>query len=145
MTREWVTLDTNILVYALDRDAGERHATARELVERAVGWDCVLMLQALAEFFWAVTRKDKMPASDAAAQVKDWQLLFAVHAATPSTLDRAIAGVKDHGLAFWDAMLWACACEASCGLLLSEDLQHGRVLRGVRFHNPFIEPVPMTE
>lgn len=145
MNAERATLDTNILIYALDRDAGERHAIASALVERATGWDCVLTLQALAEFFWAVTRKNKMPASDAAAQVEDWQSLFPIHAATSSTLDRAVTGVRNHGLAFWDAMLWACAREAGCGLLLSEDFQHGRVLDGVRFHNPFVEPVPMTE
>jgi predicted nucleic acid-binding protein len=143
MSAERVTFDTNIMVYALDRDAGSRHAAAAELIAQAIDWDCVLTLQALAEFYWAVTRKGKMPSEDAAEQVADWQVIFPVRAASPATLERAIGGVRDHGLGFWDAMLWACAREAGCTLLLSEDFQHGRVLDGVRFHNPFVEPVPL--
>lgn len=143
MPAERATLDSNILVYALDRDAGGRHVTASKLVRRATGWDCVLILQALAEFFVAVTRKGKMPMEDAVAQLADWQALFPVCAATPATLGRAVKAVREHGLAFWDAMLWASAREAGCAWLLSEDFQHGRVLEGVRFHNPFLEPVPL--
>ena len=40
--------------------------------------DCVLTLQALAEFFHAVTRKGKMPTDEAAAMVHDWMELFPV-------------------------------------------------------------------
>lgn len=141
MNAERVTLDTNILVYAVDRDAGERHGMAADLVMQAAGWDCVLTLQALGEFFWATTRKGKMPIADAAAQVADWKALFSVQTASLSTLDRAIAGVREHRLSYWDAMLWSCAREAGCTLLLTEDFQHGQTLGGVRFHNPFRESV----
>ncbi len=81
---------------------------------------------------------------DAAGQVKDWQALFPVQSAAPATLRRALAAVSEHGLSFWDAMLWACAREADCSLLLSEDFQHGRVIDGVRCHNPFVEPVSIA-
>jgi predicted nucleic acid-binding protein len=67
------------------------------------------------------------------------QAVFPVAAATPGILDDAITALSEHGIAFWDAMLWACAREAGCTLLLSEDFQHGRELKGVRFHNPFHE------
>ena len=50
------SLDTNILVYAVDRDGGERHCRSVELVGRAARRDCVMTLQALAEFFHATTR-----------------------------------------------------------------------------------------
>ena len=143
MRRDGVTLDTNILVYALNRDAGERHGIASKLVERAAEIDCVLTLQALAEFFLTVTRKGRMPADDAAAQVDDWQALFVVRTSAQPTLRRAIAAAREHGLAFWDAMLWACAEEAGCTLLISEDFQHGRTLDGLRFHNPFVEPLDL--
>lgn len=52
------SLDTNILVYAVDRDSSERHELARELIGRAAQRDCVLTVQALAEFFHATTRKN---------------------------------------------------------------------------------------
>jgi predicted nucleic acid-binding protein len=46
-------------------------------------------------------------------------------------------GVNRHGLAFWDAMLWATARDAGCQLILSEDFQDRRTLEGVTFLNPF--------
>ena len=142
MQDERFTLDTNILVYAVDRDAGDRHDTAIELVDKAVQQDCILTLQALSEFFYAVTRKGKMPSVDAAEQVGDWQTLFPVVAAQPDVLSRAFSAVENHGLAFWDAMLWATAKTAGVTVLLSEDFQDGRVLQGVRFRNPFAGDQP---
>lgn len=142
MSAERISLDTNILVYAVDRDAGARHERAAELVDRAVDRDCVLTLQALCEFFSAVTRKGKMPVAEAAAQVNDWQLLFPTVLAKASALPQAVAAVTEHKLSFWDALLWATVREAGVSLLLTEDLQHGRELGGVRFFNPFLGDPP---
>lgn len=141
MIAERFTLDSNILVYALDGNAGDRHRMAARLIAQSPGLDCLLTLQAMAEFFFVVTRKAGMPMEDANAQIDDWRTLFPVRAADAGTLTRGIAAVRDHGLAFWDAMLWACAKEGGCKVVLSEDFQHGRILDGVRFHNPFIEPL----
>jgi predicted nucleic acid-binding protein len=54
MTR--FSLDANVLVYAADRTAGERHERTLHILDRAVRRDCVLTLQALAEFFHVTTR-----------------------------------------------------------------------------------------
>lgn len=132
-----LTLDTNILVYAMDRDAGERHDLAPEIVDRAVASDCVLTLQSLCEFYAAVTAKGKVPRAEAEEQVLDWLELFPVASATPKSLKKALKAANEHGFSFWDAMLWATADEARVSLLLSEDFQHARVLEGVRFCNPF--------
>ncbi len=83
------SIDTNILVYSIDKDAGTRHQQARELVDALVETDCVLTLQALAEFFHAVTRKDKMPTDEAAAMLHDWMELFPVAVADGRTLREA--------------------------------------------------------
>ncbi len=85
-----LTLDTNILVYAMDRDAGARHDLALEIVDRAVASDCVLTLQSLCEFYAAVTGKGKMPHREAEAQVRDWLELFPVVSATPKSLTKAL-------------------------------------------------------
>jgi predicted nucleic acid-binding protein len=42
-----------------------------------------------------------------------------------------------HGLSFWDALVAAAAHEARCEVLLTEDLQHGMDLDGVRVADPF--------
>ena len=137
MSAERFTLDTNLLVYAIDRDAGERHQQAITIVDRAVEQDCVLTLQVLAEFFHAVTRKGKMPTAEASEQVGDWQIMFPVVAADGQALTRAMSTVQRHNLSFWDALLWATAKAAGVSVLLSEDFQDGRELEGVQFRNPF--------
>jgi predicted nucleic acid-binding protein len=41
-------------------------------------------------------------------------------------------------VSFWDSLIVAAAEEAGAGVLLSEDLQHGQVIAGVRVVNPFL-------
>jgi predicted nucleic acid-binding protein len=68
-----------------------------------------------------------------------------VVAATPGSLRLAVRAVEQHRLSFWDAMQWAVAKQAGATLLLSEDLQHGRELEGVRFQNPFLAGDPFSD
>ena len=131
------SLDTNILVYAVDRDAGERHARSGELMARAARRDCVLTVQALAEFFHATTRKKLLEPSLAGTFVRDWLNVFDVVSADETALIDAIDAVHEHGLSFWDAMIWATARQAGCSTVVSEDMQDGRRLGGVEFVDPF--------
>jgi predicted nucleic acid-binding protein len=60
----------------------------------------------------------------------------------PSTLtihthSAAVALARDHGFSFYDALIVAAAIEAGCDTLLSEDLQHGRIVDGLTIRNPF--------
>jgi predicted nucleic acid-binding protein len=70
--------------------------------------------------------------------------LFPVASATPKSLVKAFKGVKEYGLSFWDALIWAVVAEAGVDILLSEDFQHSRVLEGVEFCNPFEMEDPMA-
>ena len=78
------SLDTNILVYAIDLDAGERREQSKEIVGRAAQCDCVLTVQALAEFFHVTTRKRWLDPTRARAYVNDWLDVFPVAARIPS-------------------------------------------------------------
>jgi predicted nucleic acid-binding protein len=136
-----ITFDTNVLVYVADRDAGERHLIAVDLMRRARGRDCVVSLQALAELFRTLTGRYKLPAAEAIALVDDWRNVIPVIVADEQCLIDAMDAVAGHQLAFWDAMIWATARRAGCRLLLSEDGQDGRTLGGVTIVNPFV-PTP---
>jgi predicted nucleic acid-binding protein len=138
MSDKRVTLDTNILIYAIDSDAGEKQSSAITLIERcALNYDCVLTLQSLSEFYAASTRKGKVTHSQAEAQVKDWQLLFPTILPSTRTVEYALKAVKQHTLSFWDALLWSVAYENGVTEIFSEDFQAGRELKGLRFTNPF--------
>jgi predicted nucleic acid-binding protein len=131
------TLDANLLVYSVDLDAGPRHQLALDLIDRAPEVDCWLTLQALSEFYAAVTRKRIMAPTDAAAQVTDWLSLFPWVAASASAVRVALADAVAGRASYWDALLVATAAEGGCTLILSEDMHHGSTLSGVDIHNPF--------
>lgn len=65
--------------------------------------------------------------------------------ATIVTADEAVFAqalrlASDHKLQIWGALILCTAADAGCRILLSEDMQHGFVHRGVTVINPFAEP-----
>ena len=56
---------------------------------------------------------------------------------TPMVILEALRGVRDHGLAYYDAQIWASARLNQVPVIFSEDFNTGSVLDGVRFVNPF--------
>ena len=142
---ERFTLDTNLLVYAIDSAAGARHDVAGHIIQHAVRVDCWLTLQAVSEFYAAVTRKGIVPPPDAAAQAADWLDLFPCAAASEAAVRLALADAAVGRASYWDALLVATAGEAGCRVILTEDLADGADLGGVRIHNPFSASGGLTE
>lgn len=137
MDHERYSVDTNILVYSVDRDAGSKHEIAVGLLDALVERDCVLSLQALAEFFHVVTRKGHIPAGEAMEIVNDWAVLFPVAAAEGRHLQSAMDSVKNGVFAFWDGLLFATVSGARVTRLLTEDMQHGFERGETRVVNPY--------
>ena len=139
-----VALDSNILVYLTgviqaesDRAKAEQ---ARTLVESLGPAILIAPVQALGETF-AVLRRTGVPATKAREKIADMIDTFAAPASTPQTALAAADLVVDHKLQYWDAMIVSAAADAGCTLLLSEDMQHGFVARGLTVVNPFAEPM----
>ena len=146
MTR--FSLDANVLVYAADLAAGTRQERALHILDRAVRRDCVLTLQALAEFFHATTRKRMVPRTEAAAQLRDWTTEFATISADSGALWAALELAIDGRLAWWDALLLATAERHGCNIVLSENMQDGARFGGITILNPFVGqelPEPVAE
>jgi predicted nucleic acid-binding protein len=137
MSAERYTFDTNLLFYAADSSAGNKHWRALALTQDAIAHDCVLTLQSLGELTNALLKKRAASATSAQQIVQAYRRSFPVIATAEADLTDAIDVHRTHNIAFWDAMLWATARRAGCTLLLSEDFQDGRVLGGVAFRNPF--------
>ena len=134
-----VFLDTNVLVYAHDRSAGEKHQTARDVVldlwERGLG---ILSTQVLQEFFTAVTRKIAKPMGTASArQIIEDLLKWSVVVNDGDSILAAVDILDRYKLSFWDSLIIQAAVRGGADLLLSEDLSDGQTIHGVRIHNPF--------
>lgn len=140
---EQFTLDTNILFYAVDRSDAEKHETAVKLVKAAMQARITLSLQTLNEFYFAATRKRIANPAAVVSFVDGCRATFRIVAPSEDDLVQAIAANQSHGLAYYDALLWATARRAGCRFLLTEDFQSGRMLDGVLFLNPFQDPPPL--
>jgi predicted nucleic acid-binding protein len=133
-----ISFDTNVLVYATASISDVKVLRARDLIARAMrAASSVLLLQTLAEFSNVAIRKAGIPIKDIRRTIDAWRAVMPVQAADVSDLSAALEAVRAHRLAFWDAMLWASAQRAGVRHMLTEDLQDGLALQGVRFINPF--------
>jgi predicted nucleic acid-binding protein len=139
MPGDKVFLDTNILVYAYDTSAGEKHGLAKEIVSRlwttATG---VISTQVLQEFFVSVTKKVPKPLEVTLAKkiVRDFLKWEVVINDGESVLD-AIDIHKKYHYSFWDSLIVEAALKGRCDVIYSEDFSHGQIVEGVTIENPF--------
>ena len=135
-----VFVDTNVLIYSHDLDAGVKHdvaaALVRDIWERRHG---VISTQVLQEFYVNVTRKIPAPLSHASARgILQSYFTWQVELNSPETILFASEIEEHHQLAFWDAMIVAAAVRGGAEWILTEDLNHGQVIEGVQIKNPFL-------
>jgi predicted nucleic acid-binding protein len=133
-------VDSNILIYAYDTAAGPRHAQAadklKDLWRTRAG---CLSTQVLQEFYVTITRKIPTPASAAVAReaVRHYAA-WVRHPLTPATLLLASELSEAWQVSFRDGLILAAAEQDDATELLTEDLNHGQVIAGIRIVNPFL-------
>lgn len=133
-----VFVDTNILIYAYDRQAGEKHIRAtRALARLWEGQTGHVSVQVLQEFHVTATQKLKMPRANAREVVQTYAP-WVKYPTTPETILRASDLSASAQLSFWDALIVASAEQAGALQLYSEDLNAGQVIAGVKIVNPLV-------
>jgi predicted nucleic acid-binding protein len=97
----------------------------------------VLSMQVLQEFYFNSTRKGTRPLSIATArQVVDSYSPWCV-STTPAEISTAFQIEDQARISFWDALLVAAAVKSGAVRIVTEDLNPGQVIAGVRIENPF--------
>jgi predicted nucleic acid-binding protein len=135
-----VFVDTNILIYAHDVNAGVKRERAIKHLRGL--WDSnsgVLSVQVLQEFYVNVTRKLTSPvAVPIAREVVETYGTWIRAATTVDTITRASHIAELARISFWDAMIVASAEEAGASQIYTEDLNAGQFLAGILLVNPLI-------
>lgn len=132
-------VDTNILVYAHDLDAGMKREVAaariKELWQTGMG---VISIQVMQEFYVNVTRKIARPlALPVARELIEAYSAWQTESPSPQDVLWASEIQERHQISFWDAMIVATAITGGADLILSEDLNDGQLISGIRIENPF--------
>ena len=127
-----VFVDTNVLIYAHDNQAGPGHEEARSLVERI--WlerSGMVSVQVLQEFYVNITRKipEPIPRAQARSLIETYSTWTVVRP-EPRDLLYASEIEERYRLSFWDAMIVATAVKGGAEFLLTEDLSKTRFWKG---------------
>ncbi len=132
-------IDTNVLIYAYDLDAGDKHRRASELIKSL--WNergGILSTQVLQEFHVIVTRKIPKPISPATARgIIDTYRAWQIETISIDTVLRASEYQERHQLSFWDGVIIATAVQGSASVLLTEEMNDEQMIEGVEINNPF--------
>lgn len=133
-------VDTNLLVYAHDRDAGAKHEKAIALLARLSGaGDLVVSAQILNELASVLHRKRKVDRALVALTIEKLSEQAIVLPLTGELTVLALGPGMAAGLSFWDALVWATARANRISVVYTEDFEHDRTVDGVRFVDPFHE------
>ncbi len=132
-------VDTNILVYALAADDPHRSSIAQRLIAELLEKNTFrTSTQVFQELFVTLTRKIKTPMKPAEViryvdQLAAWPVTVLDYQAVRSGMD--LAGQAK--LSLWDALVVVAAARSGATQIITEDLQDGQVLLGLRIRNPF--------
>jgi predicted nucleic acid-binding protein len=131
-------VDTNILIYAHDLDAKEKHLAAREVLDELwANRTGVISTQVLQEFYVTVTQKLAKPLSKKVARtIVNTYVIWCVDI-TPAEIAAAFRIEDEARIGFWDALICATAMKSGAERILSEDLNAGKRVTGIRIENPF--------
>ena len=134
-------LDTNIFVYSFDRASTAKRNRSQDLIERALKTgEGITSYQVVQEFFNVALRKFSKPMTAAEAE----QYLSAVFRplmtvnSSQALYAEALRLTQRYRFSWYDSLILAGALEGQCGVIYSEDLQHGQKIGTVRIENPFL-------
>jgi predicted nucleic acid-binding protein len=137
-------IDTNILVYRIDARDPEKRRRAMELLrDGAASGSIRLAHQAVVEFVWASTRRQRdgsqlLDDPEARRLAENMLSQFPVLYPNEAIVRTAVRGAATYGLSWYDAHMWAYAEHHGLPELWSEDFEHDRVYGTVRVVNPFL-------
>lgn len=133
-----IAFDTNILVYAEDStEPSGKHKHAANLLTKAGKIDAVIPIQVLGEFV-NVCRKKKIAGVEIiTAKIDDFSSIFVTPHSSVADIQNAAMLAEKYQMQFFDALIVVITRRAGATILISEDMQDGLEIDGLRIVNPF--------
>ena len=132
-----IFIDTNILVYTLDKHDRKKHVRCRQLLKQLeADMDGVMSTQVMQEFYVTAVKKLGVEPLLVKDILRTFESNLEVVLLTPALIKEAIDCQILSRISFWDALIVIAAESANCDVIWSEDLNHGQIIRGVRIENP---------
>ena len=137
MNAERVFVDTNVLTYLFDAGQHDKQRRAEHAL-KSEKREMFVSTQVLQELYVSLTKgKNPITSPETAEQAVRAASEYSVVHIDIALVFSAIQSCRKHRISFWDALIVRAAAQAECGAVLSEDLNDGQLIDGVRVENPF--------
>lgn len=133
-----VFIDTNILVYSLDKHDPEKQKQARELLKKAaIEYSGVISTQVLQEFYVTATRKlsvEPLLVKEMVSAFNNFETVLITTEIIKDAIDCSIL----QKISFWDSLIITAAEKSLCEMVWTEDLNNGQIIKNIKINNPFL-------
>jgi predicted nucleic acid-binding protein len=135
-------VDTNILLYSIDRNEPAKQLIAQQLLQQlhAATETTLLLWQVLGELTQQLRRwrdQGRLTPAEFWEHLQAFRHLFPLVLPTAAAFDSALSLAERFNLSHWDSMILG-ACQAAGGTrLYTEDMGAPRTIDGIELVNPF--------
>lgn len=132
-----IFIDTNLLVYTLDKQDEEKQVKARTIIKKIIySHQPVISTQVIKEFYVVATKKLQADPIIVKNIIHNFHNMEIIQN-NLDLIEQAIDISVISQLSFWNSLIVAAAEKSKCEFLFSEDLNSGQTYREIMVINPF--------
>lgn len=136
-------VDTNILIYSLDRNEPVKQAKAQQLLRQLLSAPVttVLLWQVLGESVQQLRRwkeQGQLTHSEFLHHIRVFRSAFPLVLSTGAVLDHALDLAQRFQLSHWDSMILGACVDANATVLFTEDMGAPRTVDQIQLVNPLV-------
>ena len=132
-----IFIDTNLIVYTLDKSNVYKQERARNIIRKIVDvHQLVISTQVIKELYVVAINKmkaDPIIVKNILHNFRNMEIVTNDLELIEQAIDISVISQ----ISFWDSLIIAAAEKANCEYIFSEDLNPGQTYRGVLVINPF--------
>jgi len=142
-----VLIDSNILIYAFDKDEKEKNPAAKVILEKIFNGKMKIFLstQNLSEFYYNVTKKIKKPLEITEAKEIISGLIslsnINILNINENTILNAINISFENNVSYWDALIASVMKENNINIIITENDKDFKKIHWLKVINPFISGI----